>query len=103
MSISDEIIFAVKAWLRDNVPDFQDFLVSSSGKYLGWFLGMGAADLSSQGPIKKFVHRVHEIVAGNAPAPITVLRYNQRAVPVLSFVFQFACPLVNNNMPELDQ
>ena len=43
--------------------------------------------------MKKFEHRVHEIVAGSAPAPIAILRYNQRAVPVLSFVSQFACPL----------
>ena len=103
ISISDELISAVRAWLRDNVPEFQDFLISSSGKYLGWHLGRDSVELSFQDPIKKFVHRVHEIVAGNAPAPTAIVRYNQRAVPVLSFVSQFACPPVESNFPELDQ
>ena len=103
ISISDELISAVKAWLRDNVPEFQDFHISSSGKYLGWYLGRDSVQLSFQDPIKKLVHRVHEVVAGHAPAPTAILRYNQRAVPVLSFVSQFACPPVNTNIPELDQ
>ena len=103
ITISDELIFAVKNWLKEDVPDFQDLSISSSGKYLGWFLGRGSVVLSFQDPLKKFVHSVHGIVAGHAPAPTAIMRYNQRAVPVLSFVSQFSGPPVNSNIPEVDQ
>ena len=103
ITISDELVTAVKNWLRDNAPELKNFLAASSGKYLGWCLGRDSAALSCQDPFKKFVHRVHEIVAGNAPATTAILRYHERAVPVLSYVFHFACPPVNTNIPERDQ
>ena len=43
-------------------------------------------------PIKKFVNRVHEICLGKAPAAVALIRYNQRVLPVLSYVSQFAIP-----------
>jgi len=46
--ISEAIVNAIKAWLADNVPDFKDFCIASSGKYLGWFLGVGSSKLSWQ-------------------------------------------------------
>ena len=45
-------------------------------------------------PIKKFVNRVHEVSIGKAPAAVVVIRYNQRVLPVFSYVSQFAIPLV---------
>ena len=101
--ISDAIVNAIKAWLAHNVPDFKDFLISSSGKYLGWFLGVGSAKLSWQDPLQKFTDRVQEIVNANAPATTAILRFNQRAVPVLSFVSQFSNPPVSADLPKLDQ
>ena len=101
--ISDDRAKAIKAWLADNVSDFKDFLIASSAKYLGWFLGVGSSELSWQEPLQKFTGRVEEIVSANAPATTAILRFNQRAVPVLSFVSQFSHPPVCADLPKLDQ
>ena len=34
--LTQEIINAIRVWLRNNVPSFQDIDIASSGKYLGW-------------------------------------------------------------------
>ena len=103
IELSDELVFAVKQWLAINVPDFKDFLIASSGKYLGWFLGVDAASISWQEPRLKFVDRVEGIVGAQAPATTSLLRYNQRAVPVLSFVSQFSHPPPEVGIAALDQ
>ena len=83
---------AIKVWLGDFVPEFKDFLIQESGKFLGWYIGIDATRISFRAPVKKFSHRVQEIVAGAAPASASLLRYNQRSVTVLSYVAQFADP-----------
>ena len=47
--------------------------------------------------------RIHEVVEGKAPSTTSICRYNQRVVPVLSFVSQFACPAPEPNLEDLDQ
>ena len=72
--------------------NFSDILIADSGKLLGWHLGSQAATRSFSAPIKKFVNRVHEMCLGKAPAAVSLIRYNQRVSPVLSYVSQFAIP-----------
>lgn len=48
--------------------------------------------MSFAAPFKKFSHRVQEICLGKAPAATALVRYNQRAVPVLFHVAQFTVP-----------
>ena len=48
--------------------------------------------------LKCFVHRIEEIVGGRAPAASSILRYNQKAIPVLSYVSQFAPPPFSANV-----
>ena len=48
--------------------------------------------LSYAAPLDKYQARVQEIVEGRAPSTVSIVRYNQRAVSVLSYVAQFACP-----------
>ena len=81
---------AVKQWFRCNIPEFVDFEVANSGKYLGWHLGLDATPKSFAEPLRKYGERVSEICDGLAPVTVSLLRYNQRAVPVLSFVSQFS-------------
>ena len=58
----------------------------------GYGLPLSFLPASFKPPIKKITHRVQEIISGAAPATVSVLRYNQRAVTVLSYVSQFASP-----------
>ena len=86
------LIQSIRNWLAANVPQFSNIVIAESGKFLGWHLGNQSATLSFAAPIKKFVNRVHEVCLGKAPAAVAVIRYNQRVVPVLSYVSQFAVP-----------
>ena len=68
-------------------------MFAESGEFLGWHLGRHSAILSYAAPIQKFTHRVQETCLGKAPAAAAALvRYSQGAVPVLSYVAQFAVP-----------
>ena len=84
--VDDTLRQAVKQWFRCNIPEFVDFEVANSGKYLGWHLGLDATPKSFAEPLRKYGLRVSEICDGLAPVTVSLLRYNQRAVPVLSCV-----------------
>ena len=92
LRLSPLLMRSIRNWLAINVPQFSIIVIAESGKFLGWHLGRHSATLSYAAPIKKFVHRVHEICLGKAPAAVAVIRYNQRVVPVLSYVAQFVVP-----------
>ena len=91
-NLTEHLVSAIRAWLLVNIPEFADIIIANSGNFLGWHLGRQGALLSFAAPIKKFSNRVHEIVAGKAPAAPSIIRYNQRAPSVLSYVCQFAVP-----------
>ena len=57
--------------------------------------------MSFAAPVKKYINRVQEIVVGSAPSTVSIIRYNQRAVPVLSYVSQFAIPPKSFNLEAL--
>ena len=101
--LTQELVQAIRSWLRVHVPEFAEFAIATSGKYLGWFLGNESVQLSFQGPFEKFNSRVQEVVDGNAPAPLAIMRYNQRAVPVLSYVSQFASPFSHFDVADKEQ
>ena len=101
--LTDDIVHGIRRWLRRHAPSSENMRIESSGKYLGWALGRDGHVQSFKGPIDKYRDRVLEVVAGNAPATQAILRYNQRAVPVLSFVSQFAPPPPSFDLPALEQ
>jgi len=100
-NLTGDLVSAIRAWLVVNVPEFADVIIASSGKFLGWHLGRASNVLSFAAPIKKFANRVHEIVAGKAPAAPSIIRYNQRVPTVLSYVSQFAEPPSEYNVEAL--
>ena len=91
-SLDEFLISAIRNWLAEHVPDFAVFNIASSGKYLGWYLGVDDVSNSFKGPVQKFGSRIEEIKSASAPAAVSFCRYNQRAIPVLSYVAQFAVP-----------
>ena len=99
VELNDEFVAAVKLWLRENFPEFAGFQIAASGiaasgKYLGWTLGVDSAIISYHDPLAKFNKRVLEIADGKAPSTVAFLRYNERAVSVLSYVAQFGTLLL---------
>ena len=92
VKLSDLLCQSIRSWLSTNVPEFSDIIIAESGKFLGWHLGTQADTRSFSAPIKKFVNRVHEVCLGKAPAAVSMIRYNQRILLVLSYASQFAIP-----------
>ena len=72
--VTDLVHDAVRNWLRHNIPEFSQFRIAISGKYLGWVLGRDGIKLSFEAPLAKFKERVAEVVSGRASAPIAILR-----------------------------
>ena len=92
---------SIRNWLREHVPELVDFKIKSSGKYLGWILGVDSCKRSYEAPLAKFRDRVLEVCSGDAPSTVAILRYNQRAVTVLSYVAQFSPPPCERSIAEL--
>ena len=92
IDVDESFIEAVRSWLRENIPEFAEFVITSAGKYLGWILGRNSDALSFAEPIAKYNKRVLEIVDARAPSTVAFLKYNERVAPVLSYVAQFAIP-----------
>ena len=102
VALSDFVLNAITNWINENVPDFKEFRIQCTGKYLGWHLGLDSETVSFRDPLKKFKDRVLEVAQGLASATSSIIRYNQRAVTVLSYVAQFAAPPVAAKIQELD-
>ena len=92
LQLTEALETLIRMWLCQHVPAFAEFKIQSSGKYLGWILGVNSVQLSYQAPLSKFVNRVSEVCHGQDPAAVAICTYNQRAVTVLSYVAQFAPP-----------
>ena len=88
IEITEEFKDRVRRWLREHIPEFANFIIAESGKYLGWHLGKHSTDKSFKEPIAKFGNRVKEVCQGGAPSTAAFVRYNERAVSVLSYVAQ---------------
>ena len=87
-----DIVASVKSWLACNVPEWRDFQLASTGKYLGVWLGLDSAACSWKAPIDKFGVRILEVFDGKAPALLSILQYNERVLPVFSYVSQVFLP-----------
>ena len=92
VKLTQEVEQAIRNWLSSNLPEFKDIKIQSSGKYLGWYLGVDATKASFKEPLLKVVQRVQEVTSGNAPAATSILRFNQQVVFVLAYVSQFSPP-----------
>lgn len=80
------------------------FTLSPLESIWGGCLGVDSVGKSFQDPFKKSVHRVHHVNSGNTLGAPALLRYNRRAMLVLSFVSQFASsPPIDANLSELDR
>ena len=79
---------SVSRWLRNNLPDWANFKVASSAKYLGFLIGPGAGAKMWEGPMKKLENRILAIKNGQASLALNAITYNTRVVPVTSYVAQ---------------
>ena len=88
VQLTPELIHCIRSWLATNLPEWKDFSIVPKGKYLGVFLGWDAIKESYAGPCTKYLERVEDIRSAGAPSLVSILRYNERAASVFSFVAQ---------------
>ncbi len=88
VQLTPELIYCIRSWLATNLPEWKDFSIVPKGKYLGVFLGRDAIKESYAGPCTKYLERVEDIRSAGAPSLVSILRYNERAASVFSFVAQ---------------
>ena len=74
--------------LKEELPVWRDFAISSKGKYLGVWLGPGAVDTSWNEPLKKYMAQCEYIASLKLGMASTALLYRIFALPVLSFILQ---------------
>jgi len=103
ITLSDEVKSAVKAWLANHIPEWVDFHIVSTGKYLGAWLGIEGEQKTWEEPAKKFQKRTIEISEGKAPSLPTIIRYNERCVPVFSYISQISLPPLPVQFPRLSR
>ena len=78
--------------LREEVPEWVNFVIDSKGKYLGLWLGPGAVNLSWEKPLSKYVAQCEYIASLKLGLSTTALLYKVFALSALSFVVQI-CPI----------
>ena len=78
--------------VKEEVPSWANFVIDSKGKYLGVWLGLGAAKLSWEKPLKKYASQCKYIAALKLGVAASALLYRVLALSALSFVVQI-CPI----------
>lgn len=68
VELNDDFVAAVRLWLREDTPEYVEFQIVASGKYLGWALGVDSAIISYHDPLAKFNKWVLDIADGGAPS-----------------------------------
>ena len=81
-----------KSWINQYLPNWSDISIAASAKYLGVHLGTVTKDLLWMSRASKWKSRVDAIAATGSPPSISVMLYNTRALPTLSYVAQLAFP-----------
>ena len=72
--------------------------IVDSGKYLGVYLGVDGSEKTFKVCEEKYLSRCVDICLSVASALLTIVRYNERAVPVFSYVSQV---LLHPDIPRL--
>ena len=63
-------------------------MIVDNAKYLGFFLGVGGARKTFELCEEKYLSRCFDLSLNTASGLPTIIRYNQIAVPVFSYVSQ---------------
>ena len=74
--------------MRAEIHAWKDFQIVSSGKYLGVFLGVDGTRQTFDPVESKYLSRCYDLSQNVATALPSVIRYNERCVPVFSYVAQ---------------
>ena len=87
-SCSIQFVAFVRGWLVQHIPQWSEFKVVPSARYLGFFLGPDSNCHQWTVPVGKWLSRAQSAADAHSAASVTASRYNIRAVPVLGYIAQ---------------
>ena len=82
----------IRNWLILNIPDWQNFQIDSSAKYLGFHMGPKAGSKLWIAPISKWLMRIKDYGNAHMNATLAAITYNTRAISVLGYIGQLFPP-----------
>ena len=89
---------AIAHWLSVEIPARKNMQIVDKGKYLGVYLGVGGCEKTFTACEQKHLNRCFDISLSVASALLAIVKYNERAVPVFSYVSQV---LLHPDIPRL--
>ena len=89
---------AITNWISIEIPARKNIQIVGSGKYLGVYLGVAGSEKTFKACEDKYLSRCFDLSLNVATALPTIVRYNERAVPVFSLVSQV---LLHPDIPRL--
>ena len=89
---------AIANWIRNETPAWKNMQIVDNGRYLGVFLGVGGVEKTLKCCEEKYLSRCFDISLSVATALPTIVRYNERAVPVFGYISQV---LLHPDIPRL--
>jgi len=98
IALTPQVKDAIALWLQHEIPDWKDMQIVNRGKYLGVFLGVGGCEKTFEVCEEKYLSRCFDLSQSVASGLPTIVRYNERAVPVFSYVSQV---LIHPDIPRL--
>ena len=88
VKITPETLIAVREWVSEHIPDWNEFEVTGAAELLGFFVGPWMSSHTWVKPMRKFRKRVFDIKIAGAATIFNAFDYNSRVLPVLSYVSQ---------------
>ena len=101
VSASEHNISRIREWLAVNIPEWSNFQIRSSAKYLGIHIGPKLGGLNWYAPICKFVARTEEVANRHLPLALASAQFASKALSVLGYVGQLMPPPKNFKVLEL--
>ena len=91
-AFSEELRDAVHAWLAYNLPQWVDFDIRPTGKYLGLYVGPVSANKLWTNAANKWATRAHVIGSSAIPLQLSATLYNGRSATCLGYIAQMVLP-----------
>ena len=91
-ALTPENVAIIRRWLKDNIPEWEDFQIAARGKYLGIHIGPELGDINWVAPREKFLKRVHDIYLMRPPLAMIPGIFSSKALSVMGYVAQMFAP-----------
>lgn len=87
---AEEARIGMVEMIKQRIPDWTSIRLDTHGEYLGFHVGPTAKKLQWRGAFDKYITRATETAHSDMGSELSIVSYNSRILPVLSYIMQFA-------------